>query len=87
MCLGEIGVITKTWQEDGVPLALVHVRSTTETVCLLATPHAEAGTSVLVHMGFALEILDPERAEEAKRLRAEATSQQRRFGERPVPRR
>ena len=87
MCLGDIGVITKVWQEGGVPLALVDVRSTTETVCLLATPDVGEGASVLVHMGFVLEVLDPERAEEAKRLRAEATSEQPRLGDRRVPRR
>ncbi len=74
MCLGEIGVVTKVWDEDGVPLALVEVRSTTVTVCLLATPDAAEGASVLVHMGFVLEVLDRERAEEATRLRGGVTS-------------
>ena len=42
--------------------------------CLLACPGAKPGTSVLVHLGFAVEVLDRESAEEAKRLRAGAAT-------------
>jgi hydrogenase maturation factor len=76
MCLGKVGVVMKVWEEDGVPLSLVDVGSTTETACLLAYPGVRQGTSVLVHLGFVVEILDRESAEEAKRLRAEAVSKE-----------
>jgi len=74
MCLGKIGVATRVWQDGGVPLGLVGTGSTAETVCLLACPGAKPGTSVLVHLGFAVEVLDRESAEEAKRLRAGAAT-------------
>jgi hydrogenase maturation factor len=71
MCLGKVGVVTKVWDEDGVPLALVDTGATTETVCLLACPGVQEGASVLVHIGFVVEVLDPGTAEEARSLRAE----------------
>jgi hydrogenase expression/formation protein HypC len=66
MCLGAIGAIEATWREGGVPMASVAGRPT----CLLYTPEAEVGDTVLVHVGFAVEILDPERATDAVELRA-----------------
>jgi hydrogenase maturation factor len=74
MCLGKVGVVMKVWEEDGVPLALVDVESRTETACLLAAPEVAEGASVLLHMGFVVEVLDSGSADEARRLRAEATS-------------
>jgi hydrogenase maturation factor len=76
MCLGRVGVVMKVWEERGVPLALVDVGSTTETACLLASPEVAEGTSVLVHLGFVVEVLDPRSAEDARRLRAEAMSRE-----------
>jgi hydrogenase expression/formation protein HypC len=76
MCLGKIGVITKVWQDGGVPVGLVDTGSTAETVCLLACPTARAGANVLVHLGFAVEVLDRRSAEEAARLRAGAGSEE-----------
>ncbi len=78
MCLGKVGVVMKVWQEDGVPLALVEVGSTTETACLLACPEVVEGTSVLVHLGFVVETLDAESADQATRLRAEAMGKEKR---------
>ncbi|MDH3499182.1 MAG: HypC/HybG/HupF family hydrogenase formation chaperone [Acidimicrobiia bacterium] len=69
MCLGAIGVIHDTWDEGGVAMASV----AGEPVCLMYTPEAKTGDSVLVHLGFAIEILDEERAAAATALRSEMT--------------
>ena len=66
MCLGAIGAIDATWIEGGVPMASVAGSPT----CLLYTPEAGVGDTVLVHVGFAVEILDPDRAAEAVELRS-----------------
>lgn len=71
MCLGAVGRITRTWDAGGVPMAEVDFGSRTDTVCLLYKPEATVGTSVLVHMGFVMEELDEERAQDALALRKE----------------
>jgi hydrogenase maturation factor len=78
MCLGQVGVVTRVWEEGGVPLALVDVDSGTVTACLLAAPEVVEGTSVLLHLGFVVEVLDSASANEARRLRAEAMSKEER---------
>jgi hydrogenase expression/formation protein HypC len=78
MCLGTIGVITRVWEDGGVPLGLVASGSTSETVCLLACPGAGVGARVLVHLGFAVEVLDQTSADQAARLRAEAAGMEER---------
>ncbi len=73
MCLGKVGVITEVWDEGGVPMARLETTSTTtETVCLLAHPGLEEGARVLVHSGFVVQVLDPDTAAEAARLRSAA---------------
>jgi len=75
MCLGTMGVITKVWDQDGVPLALVDEVGKTETACLLGCPAAGVGARVLVHCGFVVEILCPEEADQAASLRAAANEE------------
>lgn len=70
MCLGTLGEIESIWSEGGVPMA--HIPG--EEVCLLYVPEASVGDTVLVHMGFALEILDDGRARAARELRSELFS-------------
>jgi hydrogenase expression/formation protein HypC len=67
MCLGTLGEIESIWSEGGVPMA----RTPGGEVCLLYVPEASVGDTVLVHMGFALEILDDDRARAARDLRSE----------------
>jgi hydrogenase maturation factor len=61
MCLGTVGVITAIRDEDGVPMALVDAGAAgSVSACLLTCPEAGAGSKVLVHSGYVLQILDPE---------------------------
>lgn len=69
MCLGIIATITETWDEGGVPMALADDGREPSAVCLLYVPEAGVGDPVAIHLGFAVEVLDPERAAEARRLR------------------
>ena len=59
MCLGVIGRVTRVWAEAGVPMALVRTGDKEAPVCLLYVPDAGEGDRVLVHLGFAVELLDP----------------------------
>ena len=69
MCLGLIGVVTRTFDEDGVPMADVDTGDGDRSVCLLYCPDAAVGDDVLMHMGFVMEVLDPERAADSRELR------------------
>ena len=69
MCLGLIGVVTRTFEEDGVPMADVDTGDGDRSVCLLYCPDAVVGDDVLMHMGFVMEVLDPERAADSRELR------------------
>lgn len=71
MCLGLIATIAEIWDEGGVPMALVDDGRERNPVCLLYVPDAGVGDSVVVHLGFAVQVLDPGQASEAQRLRRE----------------
>lgn len=65
MCLGDLGEVEHTWDEGGVPMASING----EPVCLMYTPDVGVGDSVLVHLGYAVEIIDPKSAADAVALR------------------
>lgn len=71
MCLGVVATVTETWDEGGIPMATVDDGRERSVTCLLYVPEAAAGDAVLVHLGFAVERLDPRRAAEARALRQE----------------
>jgi hydrogenase expression/formation protein HypC len=67
MCLGTLGEILSIWNEGGVPMA----GTPQGEACLLYVPDASVGDTVLIHMGFALEILEDDQARAARDLRLE----------------
>lgn len=69
MCLGVIATVLRRWDDDGVPVAVVSTATGEQRVSLSFCPEADVGDDVVVHSGFALEVLDPSRAAEARRLR------------------
>jgi hydrogenase maturation factor len=61
MCLGTAGVIIAVRDDEGVPMALVDTGAgAAVSACLLTCPEARAGSEVLVHSGYVLQILDDE---------------------------
>ncbi|NIB45015.1 HypC/HybG/HupF family hydrogenase formation chaperone [Pseudomaricurvus alkylphenolicus] len=69
MCLaipGEIISLVKTGSE--LPCAKVRFGSVTKEVCLVYTPEAKIGDYVIVHVGFAIQILNEEAAHETLKL-------------------
>ncbi len=69
MCLGLIGVVTRTFEESDVPMADVDTGDGPRSACLLYCPDATVGDDVLMHMGFVMEVLDPQRAADSRELR------------------
>ncbi len=63
MCLGIPGMVTSIGEpENGLVMGRVNFGGIDREVCLGYTPEAKVGDYVLVHVGFALSVLDPESA-------------------------
>jgi hydrogenase expression/formation protein HypC len=63
MCLGIPGMVTSIGEPDnGLVMGRVNFGGIDREVCLGYTPEAKVGDYVLVHVGFALSVLDPESA-------------------------
>ncbi len=68
MCLAVPGQIKEIYQQDGMTMGKVDFGGTTREVCLAYTPEAQVGDWAVVHVGFALNLLSPEEAEETLAL-------------------
>jgi hydrogenase maturation factor len=66
MCLGEITSLLDAWDESGARLGRLADGSV---VSLAFVPDARPGSSLLVHLGIPVEVLDDEVAAEALALR------------------
>ncbi len=62
MCLAIPGKILSKFDENGLPMGKIDFSGTQNTACLSYTPEAEVGNYVIVHAGFALQILNEEEA-------------------------
>jgi hydrogenase expression/formation protein HypC len=62
MCLGIPGKVLETYREHEVLMGKVDFSGISRRVCLEHVPHAQPGDYVLVHVGFALSLLDEEEA-------------------------
>ena len=71
MCLAIPARILRI-REDG--LADAELEGVTKEICLDLVPEARPGDYVIVHVGYALSLLDPEEAERTLALFAEAAS-------------
>ena len=64
VCLAVPGQIRATEESDGLRLATVDFGGVRKLVCLETLPEAKAGDWILVHAGFALQVLDEAAAAE-----------------------
>ncbi|MEO0255512.1 MAG: HypC/HybG/HupF family hydrogenase formation chaperone [candidate division WOR-3 bacterium] len=65
MCLGIPGKIINIYEKDGSKFAKVEFGGIKREVCIDLTPEAKEGDYVIVHVGFAIQILDKKEAEES----------------------
>lgn len=63
MCLAIPGRITERYEEAGLPMARIDYAGAVAAACLAYTPEAQVGDYVLVHAGFALQMLNGEEAQ------------------------
>lgn len=67
MCLAVPGRIRDVEDQEGLRLATVDFGGVRKRVCLETLPEAKTGDWILVHAGFALQVLDERAAEEVLR--------------------
>ena len=58
MCLGIPGKVVETYHEHDVLMGKVEFGGVSKRVCLEHVPEVQIGDYVLVHVGFALDIID-----------------------------
>ncbi len=68
MCLGIPGKITEIYEKDSLKMAKIDFGGIVKEVCLAYTPEAEVGNYALIHVGFAISLMDEEEAQETLKL-------------------
>jgi hydrogenase expression/formation protein HypC len=74
MCLGIPGKVIETYREQDVLMGKVDYGGMVKSVCLEHVPHVRPGQYVIVHVGYALVLIEPSEAQETiaflERMRA-----------------
>jgi hydrogenase expression/formation protein HypC len=68
MCLAIPGKITDIYQKDSLRMAKIDFGGIIKEVCLAYTPEAKVGDYALIHVGFAISLMDEEEAQETLKL-------------------
>lgn len=63
MCLSILGKIQKIYEEGSLTMGKVDFGGIVKEVCLDYVPEAKVGEYVLIHVGFAISVLDEEEAQ------------------------
>ncbi|MBN2577904.1 MAG: HypC/HybG/HupF family hydrogenase formation chaperone [Pirellulales bacterium] len=64
MCLGIPGKVIEKYGDDALPMSKVDFGGVQKEVCLAYTPEVEIGDYVIVHVGFAISVIDEAEAQE-----------------------
>jgi hydrogenase expression/formation protein HypC len=68
MCLGLPGKVTETYETNGMKMGRVDFGGAAREICLEYVPETEVGQYVIVHVGFAINVLDEKEALETLEL-------------------
>ena len=63
MCLGVPGKIIDIYEANGLQMGKVDFGGVTKEICLAYVPEAQIGQYTIVHVGFAISMLDEAEAE------------------------
>ncbi len=64
MCLGVPGKVNEIYEANGLKMGKVDFGGVKREVCLEYVPEVEIGQYVIVHVGFAINMISEEEAEE-----------------------
>lgn len=73
MCLGIPGKITKIYKKDLLTMGIVDFGGISREVCMDYVPEAIVGQYALIHVGFAISVMDEDEALETLKLLQELT--------------
>ncbi len=73
MCLGIPGKITKIYKKDSLTMGMVDFGGVSREVCMDYVPEAQVGQYALIHVGFAISVMDEDEALETLKLIQEMT--------------
>lgn len=68
MCLGIPGKITAIYEKDSLKMAKIDFGGIVKEACLAYTPEAKVGNYALIHVGFAISLMDEAEAQETLKL-------------------
>jgi hydrogenase expression/formation protein HypC len=71
MCLAVPGKITDIYEAGGMKMGKIDFGGAVREVCLAYVPEAQVGDYAVIHVGFALNLLSPEEAQETLDLLAQ----------------
>jgi hydrogenase expression/formation protein HypC len=79
MCLAVPGKIIERFDDRGLPMGRVDFGGVTITACLAYVPEAIVGEYVIVHAGFALNVIDEDEAQKTLALFREIEEHERKL--------
>lgn len=85
MCLGIPGKIMEIYQSGELAMAKIDFGGVTREACLAYVPEAQVGDYALIHVGFALNLLSEQEAQETLRLIQEIAAIEDELGPDPAP--
>jgi hydrogenase expression/formation protein HypC len=68
MCLGIPGKIIECYESGGLPMGKIDFGGVTREACLAYVPEAQVGEYAIIHVGFALNVISEEEAQETLSL-------------------
>jgi hydrogenase expression/formation protein HypC len=71
MCLGIPGKISEVHETNGLPMGKIDFGGVIKEACLAYVPEAKVGDYTIVHVGFALNVIDEEEAQKTLDLLSE----------------
>jgi hydrogenase expression/formation protein HypC len=80
MCLGVPGKIIEIYEKDGLKMGKIDFGGVVRETCLAYVPDAVIGDYALIHVGFALNIISEQEAQETLDLLREISEFQEELG-------
>ena len=68
MCLAVPGKLTDIYEKDSLRMAKIDFGGISKEICLEYTPEAKVGDYALIHVGFAISLMDEDEAQETLSL-------------------
>ena len=68
MCLGVPGKIVEIYEQEGLKMGKIDFGGVVREACLAYVPEAEVGNYTIIHVGFAINLVDEEEARRSYEL-------------------